>query len=364
MSLWDKYTGVPTACAGQLLQETNFADDLELDLGIAMKKLRFDAEECDRQMSQLASDNHEQLTENFARLESANKVVAEKIAPLAAAVTKLYLRLEQEILQPYDDATRLHEAFKNVHAAATLLRGAGQFFIFIQQILDCEDALDALKTAEAVHLAQLHVQAHALVKDLKSVKIVRDYEPVLDRKRLDFVHEIKGKIANDLGHHSTFHEKNEHLQNYLVALHVAAPDELLQLLSHTLTKLVQVGFTLLTRALQSPRLFAQTAEEVHRLAGVFASTLGGLLERCQLLQIDQSGTLRTPFEAYLENSIGTAYHAQLAARLQKSVAATMARGGPIARNLQQHQASIIDAARATFGPPLADAVTMISSTGP
>lgn len=351
----------PLKFAASLLLATNVTDDSELDLWTPIKKLQFDANEVEKRMEKLGSTNYELLINNFSKIETTRELLASRIIPLTARVKKAYERINIDIVQPYDDAVKLNAALRRIHATLNLLRGAGFFFLFVQQLQDCEKSYESLSdNRDVVRLARLHKQVSDMftknafstsedLVDLLSLKLVRDYQPIFQVKTAELTTELSGNISNDLGHHSSFIAENDHLQSNLVALSILDGKELFSVLDKgAMSKSIQVALTSLTRSLQSPRIFDTVLSEVKQTSKIFVNTLSQLLQNCHLLKSDG----RQSYESLLEKfehslategtSIENVYWSRLAYKFKKNLAATMARGGPIARNLRSHDSSITE----------------------
>lgn len=377
----------PLKFSASLLLATNVTDDSELDLWTPIKKLQFDSNEVDKRMEKLASANHDLLINNFARIESTRALLDAQINPLTARVKNAFGRINTDIIQPYDDAVKLNGAMKRVHATLNLLRGASFFFLFVQQLQECEKQHESLTDSrDVVRLARLHRQVGDMFTknvfsssedpvDLLSLKVVRDYQPIFQVKTAGFTNELSGKITNDLGHHSSFVASNEQLQYSLVALSILDEAELLTVLDKgAMSKSIQVALTSLTRSLQSPRNFETVLSEVKQTSAVFVTTLSELLHNSQLVKPDGRpaiGSLLENFEKSLAlegSSIAEVYWTRLTYKFKKNLVATMARGGPIARNLRSHFSSITTSVAEVLEGKAKDgmteAVALINSQAP
>lgn len=366
----------PLPFASSLLLATNVADDNELDLGTPIKKLQFDALECDKRMEKLASVHYDQLIDNFSKIESTRTLMAQNINPLVERVKKSYSRISSDVVTPYEEAVTLNAALKRVHSTLRLLRGAGFFIVFVQQLQDCELALEALNdNRDVVRLASLHRQISDFYTktmedgepDLLSLKLVRDFQPMHQVKTANLASELTSKISNDLGHHSSFHAQNEVLQNNLLALYTLDSSEVFSVLENgAISKSVQVSLTLLTRSLQSPRNFNLVLGEIKQSSSLFVSTLSALLDNCRIPNANSKTLLEQFQRSNLDgNDIEHVYWTRLAHKFKKNIAVTMARGGPIARNLKTYAAGITTSIQSVFeGTPqevILDAVSIIGN---
>lgn len=360
----------PLKFAASLLAATNVSDDSELDLGTPVKKLQFDAHEVEKRMEKIAAANHMLLVDNFSKIESTRALLAAHINPLTLRVKKAFERIHTDVIQPYDDAVTLNSALKRVHATLALLRGAGFFFVFVQQLQECEKAVESLSdNRDMVRLAKLHQQVGDVFQsspDLLSLKVVRDYQPIFLAKTAQLVSDVSTSVLNDLGHHSTFAAANEHLQHNVVALYILDSSELYSALDKgAMSKSIQVALTSLTRSLQSPRNFGSVLAEVNQSSAMFASTLADLLDNCHMPEAPRTSLLHEFVQSLEGPSIENEYWARLAYKFKKNLAATMARGGPIARNLRSHYSSMVDSIEKGLEDParldMLDAVALINS---
>lgn len=347
--------------ASSLLQATNVVDDNELDLSTPIKKLQFDANECNKRMDSLTTNHHERLISNFEELEAKKRLMAEVVNPLAASLSSAFDRINSELIAPYEDAMKLNEALKKIHRTSMLLRGSSFFLAFLQQLQDCEKTLEtADDNREVVRLAKLHQQIaqfynneNLLVKDtavdLLSIKLIRDYAPESERKSAQFSTSLSEKIMNDLGHHSSFVTDNSSLQHNLLAMYIMDQAELTTIIERgAMTKSIQIALSLLTRSLQSPRMLISSFAEVNQSTNAFVKTLTGLLAGCKIAKADPSAKHESLLQLYQESfqdypgsSIEHTYWMRLSYKFKKTIAATMARGGPIARNLRSQYETVL-----------------------
>lgn len=354
----------PIRFAASLLQATNVVDDTELDLSTPLKKLQFDVNECNKRMESLASTHHNQLLRNVDKVEVNKKLMNEIISPLAARLKTAFERINKDILSPYDDAVKLNNALQKIHQTSTLLRGSGFFLVFLQQLHECEKLLQLSDdNKEVIRLARTYKQISRFFSkpehpvkestpDMLSLKLVRDYGPIFEVKSAEFIADLALKISNDLGHHSSFTAKNTTLQNNLLALYVMDQLELSAVIDRgAMTKSIQISLSQLTRSLQSPRTLASAFSEVKQSSANFSATLSSLFDRCSLAKADGTSEKGTLLDVFLRSvsdskssSIEEVYWSKLAFKFKKSVAATMARGGPIARNLRSLYTTLLEAA--------------------
>ncbi|WPK27245.1 hypothetical protein PUMCH_004622 [Australozyma saopauloensis] len=372
-----KFNAVTTLA--HMVQATNVLDDTELDLETAAKKVQFDQLECAKRMDDITAAHHTELISNVCSVETYSDAVLDHIVPLATRIEQAYQRINNEVVRPYDDAVKLQGALKTVHSIMTLLRGASFFLMFVQQLQECEKAYEASDDGKDVlRLARLLKQLSLVHKkeflalrtgtELTQLAIVRDYEPVIKSKFEAFLVELKLKVSHGLGHHTSFNKKNVVLQQNLLALNELGQDQLFAILKEVIQKSVQISLTLLSRSLQSQRALEVNFSDVNGIATSFISTLLGLLSNCSVASSEQAAannTLLKTFEQNISESIETFYWQRLAQSYKKNILTTLAKGGPIARNLQNNRNQILEAIASTFASPgrehLTDVVNILNN---
>ncbi|QBM85515.1 Golgi transport complex subunit 5 [Metschnikowia aff. pulcherrima] len=373
----------PIQFAASLLQATNVVDDNELDLATPLKKLQFDVNACNKRLDSLASTHHEQLLSNLDKVDTNRKLMNEVINPSTARLNRAFDRIDKDVITPYKEAVKLNEALLKIHQTSTLLRGSSFFLAFLQQLHDSEKALQlADDNREVVRLAKTYKQISNFISskekvsndaadDMLSLKLVRDYKPLFQVETTEFMADLSLKISNDMGHHSSFNANNKALQNNLLALYVLDSLELVSAIDKgAIAKSIQIALAQLTRSLQSPRTLASAFTEVKQTSANFCATLSSLFSSCEISRVDDGMPEKTLLDVLLLSlsetkgaSVEEMYWSKLAFKFKKSVAATMARGGPVARNLRSQYTSMIESADSTLdGHPahlIKDALSLV-----
>ncbi|QWU88311.1 hypothetical protein CA3LBN_002576 [Candidozyma haemuli] len=359
----------PTKFASSLLLATNVADDSELDLATPIKKLQFDANECESRMEQIARTHTEELVASFTKIESTKNVMESSVTPSVERVKKSYARIQREIVDPYKEASQLNEALQRIHTTSTLLRGASFLIMFIQQLQDCEAAgSDSVRMAKLYSLMSRFYKGRLLSNspdfgDVFSLKFVKEYRTIFQARSTEFLSSLSEKISNDIAHHNSFKESNDSLRSNIMALHILDSAELFQVLDKgALSKSVQIASTQLSRALQSPRSFGAALEDTKRFASQFTTTLESLLRAC----VSEDHSLYTEFIEHLQaSSLKTVYWERLVSKFKRNIATTMARGGPIAKSLVTNYPNMANAVKKIFDDETArlllDAIVIIDN---
>ena len=381
----------PLQFANDLLLATNDKSGSELDGLTPLKKLKFDIDECDKRMASIASTNYESLMSNFSQIEKTKSLVNEQINPLVERVNNSFERIKSGVIQPYEEALKKNNALKRIHLTLNLLRGAGYFMFLVQQLEEieklntkAEDQSSSKK--DIIRLAKLHVQISQLYKNEKeqnnlkiknsnanilSIKLIRDYEAIQINKQNALINEWVQSISNDFNHHISFSVNNIELRDKLIALYTLNKKEYLQIIEKSINKHVQVSLTQLSRSLQSPRNFNAIINEVKDTSSDFLNKLENILSSCHISNTnyqDNAGNLLD--ETISNNSIKSLfdlYWPVLSYKFKKNIVATMARGGPIAKNLKIYFEGIRNSINENFkgtkeGNLLIDAIDVIEGS--
>lgn len=354
----------PIQFANDLLLATNDKDGSELDGLTPLKKLQFDIDECDKRMAGIASTNYESLMSNFSQIEKTRSLVNEQINPLIDRVNNSFERINTGVIQPYEEALKKNNALRRIHLTLNLLRGASYFMFLVQQLEEIEKQNikaenDSNSKKDLIRLAKLHVQISQLYKgekdqtnlniknsntNLLSIKLIRDYEAIQINKKNSLINEWNQSISNDFNHHVSFSVNNIELQNKLIALYTLNEKEYIQNIEKTINKHVQVNLNQLSRSLQSPRNFNAIVNEVKENSADFLDKLESILSNCDISNVNnKERTLNLLDEIIHNKSISglfDLYWPVLSYKFKKNVVATMARGGPIAKNLKIYSEGI------------------------
>lgn len=381
----------PLQFANDLLLATNDKNGSELDGLTPLKKLKFDIDECDKRMASIASTNYESLMSNFSQIEKTRSLVNEQINPLVERVNNSFERIKSGVIEPYEEALKKNNALKRIHLTLNLLRGAGYFMFLVQQLEEieklntkAEDESNSKK--DVIRLAKLHVQISQLYKNEKeqnnlkiknsnasilSIKLIRDYEGIQINKQNALIHEWAQSISNDFNHHISFSVNNIELQNKLIALYTLNEKEYLQIIEKSINKHVQVSLTQLSRSLQSPRNFNAIINEVKDTSSDFLNKLENILSSCEIAHTNNKENTGNLLDEIISNnsinSLFDLYWPVLSYKFKKSIVATMARGGPIAKNLKIYFEGIKNSINDNFkgspeGDLLIDAIDVIEGS--
>mmetsp|Transcript_823 Transcript_823/g.924 ORF Transcript_823/g.924 Transcript_823/m.924 type:complete len:406 (-) Transcript_823:2922-4139(-) len=381
----------PIQFANDLLLATNDKDGSELDGLTPLKKLQFDIDECDKRMAGIASTNYESLMSNFSQIEKTRSLVNEQINPLIDRVNNSFERIKSGVIQPYEEALKKNNALKRIHLTLNLLRGASYFMFLVQQLeeiekLNIKAENESNSKKDLIRLAKLHVQISQLYKgekeqtnlniknlntNLLSIKLIRDYEAIQINKKNSLINEWNQSISNDFNHHVSFSVNNIELQNKLIALYTLNEKEYIQNIEKTINKHVQVNLNQLSRSLQSPRNFNAIINEVKENSSDFLDKLESILSNCDISNVNNKERTQNLLKEIIHNKsingLFDLYWPVLSYKFKKNVVATMARGGPIAKNLKIYSEGIKNSINENFKDAqecnlLIDAISVIEGS--
>ncbi|KAG7661981.1 COG5 [[Candida] subhashii] len=357
----------PLQFANELLLATNGNDNPELDLATPIKKLRFDIDECDKRMSSIASSNYESLVANFSKIEGLQSILTDRMNPAVEQVNAPFKRIKQEIIEPYEEAVKLNNALKRIHLTLDLLRSASFFIFLIQQLEELQkpgarNAAEESGNKDLVRLAKLHVQIKQLYENavlekskdvnILSIKLIRDYQPTETTRRAALISECSQILNKEFNHQSGINEKNQQLQTNLMALYILNKKEFFNVFDKaTIVRQVNTAGGQLSRALQSPRNFTAIMSEVKEGAKEYFDKLEELLSVWHVFKENEDeriSFLKEILLYYKENSLSDIFWSKLALKFKKNIAATMARGGPIAKNLRIYFEGLNNSISETF----------------
>lgn len=381
--------------ANDLILATNDNEDTELDLTTSIKRLKFDIDECDKRMKVISSNNHESLITNFTKIEDVRSVLKNEINPLIERVNTSFDRIKTDVMKPYDDALRMNNAMKRIHATLNLFRGSTYFIFLIQQLQESEKSYDNADESsnghkEVIRLAKLHDQLSQFYDKEKkgsksnqfnndnintnilSIKLIRDYQSIQLNKKTSLISDLNRSILKDLDHHTSFSVTNRNLQNNLIALYILNKNDFYHIIEKSsIGKQVQISLTHLTRTLQSPRNLTSVIKDVQETSATYTNTMNEILTKCDISNLDKSESkavnndsvnqgyikeesyknlLNAIENRFQSKSISQIYWTELSYKFKKNIVATMARGGPIAKNLRVYQTAIKNSIDDSFEP--------------
>lgn len=326
--------------ARDLLVATNGPEADELEVETAIKRLRFDVDECDKRMSLIAGHNYQELVGNFDRVQQLQKVMDSRVTPAVDRINSSFDRINAEVVQPYEEAANTNAALKRIHTTLAMLRGVLVFMVIVQQLEELTlEPLLLPKQARLLHQLQQVLDDQLT---LNQIRLVRNYQPIATQKRQLLVNECGQTITSEVSHAQTFTPTNLTLKYSMQALYLVDPEEFKLAITKIITKNVTLALAQLQRALNSPRNFPEILSDIKTTQSQFFDTLEEIIAAAD----GEDDEIDLKLVAS-DNLIGE-FWSKLALRFKKNIAATMARGGPIAKNLRLYHDGIVNLVNKTF----------------
>lgn len=332
------------------LLSTNDENTVELDINTTIKKLQFDLQECEKRINKVSTKNSDVLLDNFDRVLEVKTLMDKLLSPSLQRVNQSIARMEQQIIQPYNDSVKLNTALKNLHQTLDLLRNS-RFVVSLVQQLQKFDTVD--DHIDYIKFLKIYQYLHRIYQDpssssLLSVKLVRDYYPIFLSKYAD----MKSKLITLISH-----EGNNKV--YIIALYnvldqpesenVDSDEFYRQIDSLLINKNVQQNLNKLTKSLTTPRTFGMVIQEINKNATSFIDNLKMILSNCLVIKEGESTNLLDLCVKYFKaKDFDTMYWTRLTRRFKKNIDSTISRGGPIAKNLKVYRENLNKAVDDTF----------------
>lgn len=319
------------AFANDLVLATNEHTALDLDIDTSIKKLTFDIDEVEKRMTAVASQNYQTLVSNFQEIEQTNTVMKQKVTPLLERVNTTFQNVKTGLLDPYDDASNMNAALKRVHTTLDLLRGCNFLMLLILQV---EDLSSVENDRNTIKLAKIYRQIddlYASESGLLAVKFVRDYQSIYKTNIHKMTENCIDVIVGEFNHSSKFTSDNKNLQNQLICYYILHGDKVVDVVDRTsVLKQVNSISGQMSKSLQSPRNFITVVDEIRTESEQYLDKLTKLLQNCEIY--DENETLYGIYSS--KQDLRNEYWQEVSERFKKSIASTMTRGGPIAKNLR------------------------------
>ncbi|KAI5968688.1 COG5 [Candida margitis] len=350
--------------ANSLLISTNGHDNNLLDLQTPVKKLKYDLVELDKRMKLISSTNYESLTSNFTQIEQYKTILQDRINPQLVTINKPFDKIKREVIEPYEDATRLNNALKNIHQTLELLRTSSFFIFIIQQLEELQvgggggDGSTSSPSGDVVRTSRLYSQLMNLYQsvttpsggiksdlsgnnnsNVMSIRFIRDYRATAITRKQSLLHEFSRVVNHETSRATSLNLKNLKLYHHLQALYILDPHEFCQIFDKsTIQRSLTTSSNQLSKALQSPRNFTAIMTEVQQSNTIYFNKLDEVLAKWNLPH-DNSNKADQSYLSFILSHYGTdslhlLFWQKLAQQLKRNIVATMARGGPIAKNLK------------------------------
>ncbi|ODV96979.1 hypothetical protein PACTADRAFT_48762 [Pachysolen tannophilus NRRL Y-2460] len=345
--------------ANELILATNTNYDNELDLTTPSKRLGYDLNEVDKRVVTLAGDNYEILMKEVNKLDDV-QMHFQLLNPSLTQVNKSFSKLDKDIVKPYTEAMELHGALKRIHTTSTLLRSATYFIHLIQNLEEASNNemigqspfRDLVKACNHYNSLKKHLNDSPY---LKSLKIVRDYDSILQTHKLKFQDVCRLNFKN-------FKPTTDQgiIANILIAYSIISPEGLCNSVQQFLNDQVSISLNILSKTLTSPRNFENAFKDVTN-KGLIISKISTKMSQLSWSvntnnvsisssnsnQNNDSNTNNSPGTMLEEvskildlQSFLSAFWRDIATGFESKLKETLNRGGPVAKSLRTYGTSI------------------------
>ncbi|KAI5951144.1 COG5 [Candida jiufengensis] len=349
-----------TNFANSLLIASNGNENQELDLQTPIKKLKYDLIELDKRIKNISSTNYEALVKNFVQINQYQSIQEQQINPNLTTINKQFDKIKKEVIEPYDEAQKLTNALKKLHQTLELLRNASFFIFIIQQLEDLPIISNDNNDKDLVKASKLYIQLSKLYdnskRDLRennimSIKLIRDYEATATTRKQSLISNCCITISNEFGRVVNINYKNQKLFNNLQALYILNKSEFFTNFDKsTIQKQLSISNNQLSKALQSPRNFTSIINEIKQNNDTYFQNLDEILQKWQFNTTeDQNEKLITIISNYYDcESLTLMFWQKLSNLFKRNIVATMARGGPTAKNLKVYSQGLKNSVTESF----------------
>ncbi|ODQ57790.1 hypothetical protein WICANDRAFT_65138 [Wickerhamomyces anomalus NRRL Y-366-8] len=352
----------PISFANDLLLATNSSQN-ELDLSTSIKRVKFDINNIDLNLEKISTDDHDNLIKEIHK-SITSKELFQQITPQLDHVNSSYQRLEKDIIDPYKEATKIQDALKKLHSTSYLLRSVTYFLYLVQQIEDFSNSEEIsntipnnskINTKLLVKLSKYHQQLNTHISknpNLKSLRIVREYEPIAIERTRSLLQLLKNSIKS-IDERSIKSKSDIELKEIFQSLALLDKSELYNSIRELLSTNVIISVNFLTRVLNSPRNLENALDEVAK-KGTLISKISKILDQIDLNSITDVESLSTSSQNNVSKksllndlldsleivNLLSVFWRDVAKKFELKFKETMNRGGPVAKSLSSYKEQI------------------------
>lgn len=334
----------PIRFANGLVLSTNSQDDDNLDLQTPLKRLNFDLKDIEKRIKKSVGNNYTDLIGEWEGLEKFSKAVT-ALDPAVKQLNSSFGRLDEEILQPYQECDRIHSALKKIHQTSTLLRASIYFLYLISKIEEIDKSDSSLNKRPYQKLVRIAIILNQLKQHLtdspymKSLKLVRNYE--LFQQRL--TSRTIDAAANGIRSFTADYDEAS-MSNPIFALLYLSPGTFYNKLQQLMSTKTNQAVTLVSRNLNNTKNMDRIFNEVSRSATMFAR-LDNVLRSHKYIDSNGNQTDNTIWDEVsrtldLNVPLVTGFWRDVATGIEPKFREIASKGGPIARNLRDSKESI------------------------
>lgn len=352
----------PISFANDLLLATNSSQN-ELDLSTSIKRVKFDINNIDLNLEKISTDDHDNLIKEIHK-SITSKELFQQITPQLDHVNSSYQRLEKDIIDPYKEATKIQDALKKLHSTSYLLRSVTYFLYLVQQIEDFSNSEEIsntipnnskINTKLLVKLSKYHQQLNTHISknpNLKSLRIVKEYEPIAIERTRSLLQLLKNSIKS-IDERSIKSKSDIELKETFQSLALLDKSELYNSIRELLSTNVIISVNFLTRVLNSPRNLENALDEVAK-KGTLISNISKVLDQIDLNSITDVESLSTNSQNNISKrsllndlldsleivNLLSVFWRDVAKKFELKFKETMNRGGPVAKSLSSYKEQI------------------------
>jgi len=343
----------PIGFANDLLLATN-SNQNELDISTSIKRVKFDINNVDLNLEKISAEEHDNIIKEIHK-SNTSKELFQQLSPHLDLVNTSYQRLQKDIIDPYKEATKIQDALKKIHSTSYLLRAVTYFLYLVQQIEEITTSDSFVTPGQnsklLVKLAKYHQQLNSHIlknPNLKSLRLVRDYEPIALEKNKQLLTILRTSVKS-IDERSIKSKSETEIKEIFQAFALLDKLELYRSINDLLLTNVTVSVNLLTRVLNSPRNLENALDEVRR-KGTLISQVSKLLEQIPLKNVIEQNTISTSsnkitlladlLDTLEISNLLSIFWRDTAKKFEVKFRETMNRGGPVAKSLSSYKEQI------------------------
>lgn len=343
----------PIGFANDLLLATN-SNQNELDISTSIKRVKFDINNVDLNLEKISAEEHDNIIKEIHK-SNTSKELFQQLSPHLDLVNTSYQRLQKDIIDPYKEATKIQDALKKIHSTSYLLRAVTYFLYLVQQIEEITTSDSFVTPGQnsklLVKLAKYHQQLNSHIlknPNLKSLRLVRDYEPIALEKNKQLLTILRTSVKS-IDERSIKSKSETEIKEIFQAFALLDKLELYRSINDLLLTNVTVSVNLLTRVLNSPRNLENALDEVRR-KGTLISQASKLLEQIPLKNVIEQNTISTSsnkitlladlLDTLEISNLLSVFWRDTAKKFEVKFRETMNRGGPVAKSLSSYKEQI------------------------
>jgi hypothetical protein len=198
----------PISFANSLVQATNNAGDVEVDLEAPSKRLSYDVEEVEKITNSITEKNYQELINQVSNVSIAQEALVALKSNLDQ-VNSSYSKLHDDVLNPYEQSQQIYSALRRLHLTSGLLRSLTWYLYLARQLSgQVENSKTTSQIDSTYRAAQTLLEIrHQLETNpgLKSLQIIRAHEQSLN----DVEQTLKLQAQNTIKFYSLLQDKQK-----------------------------------------------------------------------------------------------------------------------------------------------------------